>query len=73
MSGCEFTVKVPSQRIEPNKPKFTVEVLIRIPSPVAVAPALGPIGSHPARAPLIEPVQHPTGLCPFEVLCPARG
>jgi hypothetical protein len=60
MSGCEFTVKVLSQRIEPNKPKFPVEVLIRVASPVASAPALSPVGSHSARYPLIEPIQHPT-------------
>jgi hypothetical protein len=65
-----FTVKIPSQRIEPNEPKFPVGVLIRIASPINIAPALSP-SSHPARYPLIEPVQHPTGLCPFEVLAPA--
>src|SRR5262249_39177618 len=28
-------------------------------------------GSQPTCYPLIESVQHPTGLCPFEVLSPA--
>ena len=55
-SGCEFTVKVPSQHIESKKPKLAVKVLIRITLPVAIAPALGPIGSHPACYPLIEPI-----------------
>ena len=71
MSGCEFTVEVPSQRIESNEPKLTIEVLIRVTSPVDIAPALCPIGSHPSCYPLILPIQHPARLCSLKVLTPA--
>lgn len=71
MSGREFTEEVPTQRVEPGEPKGLVQVLIGVPSPEGVAPALGHIGPHPAGHPLVEPVQHPATLCPLEVLSPA--
>ena len=71
MPGREVPEIVPTQRVQPGQPECPVKILIGVPAPEGVAPALGHIGPHPTRDPEVEPVQHPGTLCALEVLSPA--
>jgi hypothetical protein len=47
MPGREVPEIVPTQRVQPSQPKRPVQVLVWVPAPEGVAPALG----HPVEAP----------------------